>query len=53
MIADDDAEEMIAIIENSFAEIAFEYFLTQEEVDESVINLQALLTADMLNQMYQ
>ncbi len=53
MIAEDDAEEMIAIIENSFTEIAPEYFLSQAEVDEAILNLQALLTADMLKQMYQ
>lgn len=53
MIADDDAEEMIAIIEQDFASIAEEYFLTQEEVDEAIINLQTLLTAKMLKKMYQ
>ena len=53
MIAEDDADEMIAIIEEDFPVIATEYFLTEEEADQAVENLQALITAEMLKQMYQ
>ena len=53
MIAEDDADEMIRIIENRFSEIASEYFLNEEEVNQAVENLQALITAEMLKQMYQ
>lgn len=53
LIADDDADEMIEILENQFAEIAAEYFLNEDEVNQSVENLQSLITAEMLKQMYQ
>ena len=53
LIAEDDADEMIKIIETQFSEIAAEYFLNEEEVNESIENLQCLLTAEMLKQMYQ
>ncbi len=53
MIAEDDATEMIRIIETQFPIIAEEYFLNEDEVDKSVENLQGLVTAEMLKQMYQ
>ncbi|MBQ6504376.1 MAG: hypothetical protein IJI57_10745 [Flexilinea sp.] len=53
LIAEDDAIEMIRIIETQFSIIAEEYFLDQDEVDQSVENLQTILTAEMLKQMYQ
>ena len=53
MIADDDADEMIQIIEEQFAEIATEYFLNEDEVNQAIENLQSLLTAKMLKEMYQ
>lgn len=53
LIAEDDANEMIHIIENQFSEIASEYFLNEEEVNRSIENLQNLITAEMLKQMYQ
>lgn len=53
LIAEDDAEEMIKIINEQFALIAEEYFLTEEEVNRSIENLQMLLSQDMLKQMYQ
>lgn len=53
LIAEDDADEMIRIIEMQFSEIATEYFLNEEEVNQAVDNLQKLVTADMLKQMYQ
>lgn len=53
LIAEDDADEMIRIIENEFATIAPEYFLDEDEVNQSVANLQELITAEMLKQMYQ
>lgn len=53
LIAEDDADEMIRIIEEEFAVIASEYFLDEEEVNQSVTNLQGLLTPEMLKQMYQ
>ena len=52
-IAEDDADEMIRILESQFPEIAAEYFLNQEEVNRSIENLQVLLSAEMLKQMYQ
>lgn len=53
LIAEDDANEMIRIIEDQFAAIASEYFLNEDEVNQSIENLQALITAEMLKQMYQ
>jgi len=53
LIAEDDADEMIRIIEEEFTVIASEYFLDEEEVNQSVTNLQALITPEMLKQMYQ
>ncbi|MBR3099900.1 MAG: hypothetical protein IKH18_10125 [Clostridia bacterium] len=53
LIADDDAEEMIRIIETEFAGIAEEYFLNEEELNKSVENLQKILSASMLKQMFQ
>ena len=53
IIAEDDADEMIRIIEEQFSVIAPEYFLNEDEVDRSVENLQGLLSVDMLKQMYQ
>lgn len=53
LIAEDDATEMIRILETQFPIIAKEYFLNEEEVDKSVTNLQRLITAEMLKQMYQ
>jgi hypothetical protein len=53
LIAEDDAAEMIRVIEAQFSQIASEYFLNEEEVNQSVENLQGLTTAEMLKQMYQ
>ena len=53
LIADDDADEMISIIEEAFPDIAGEYYLSEEELNQSVENLQTLLTSEMLKQMYQ
>ena len=53
LIAEDDANEMIRIIEDQFATIASEYFLNEDEVNQSIENLQTLITAEMLKQMYQ
>lgn len=53
LIAEDDADEMIWIIETQFSEIASEYFLNEEEVNQAIENLQSLITAEMLKQMYQ
>ena len=53
LIADDDAEEMIKIINEQFAIIAEEYFLTEVEVNRSIENLQSLLSPNMLKEMYQ
>ncbi|QUA52201.1 hypothetical protein [Aristaeella lactis] len=53
LIAEDDAEEMIKIINEQFAIIAEEYFLTEVEVNRSIENLQGLLTQNMLKEMYQ
>lgn len=53
LIAEDDADEMIRIIETEFPKIAEEYFLTEDELTASVENLQSLITAKMLKEMYQ
>ncbi len=53
LIADDDANEMIRIIEQQFSSIALEYFLNEDELSQSIQNLQGLLTPDMLKRMYQ
>lgn len=53
MIAEDDADKMIRIIEEQFSTIAQEYFLNEEEVNESIENLQNILSAEMLKQMFQ
>jgi len=53
VIAEDDANAMIRILEEQFSEIATEYFLNENEINQSVENLQALLTPEMLKQMYQ
>ena len=53
LIAEDDATEMIRIIETQFPIIAEEYFLNEDEVDKSVSNLQTLISAEMLKQMFQ
>lgn len=53
LIAEDDADEMIHIIETQFPVIASEYFLNEEEVNQSIENIQNLITAEMLKQMYQ
>ncbi len=53
LIAEDDADEMIKIIETQFYEIASEYFLNEQEVNQAIENLQSLITAEMLKQMYQ
>ncbi len=52
-LAEDDAEEMIALIEAQFTEIGQEYFLDAIELEEAFSNLQELLSADMLKEMYQ
>lgn len=53
LIAEDDADEMIRLIEEQFSEIATEYFLNEDEVNQSIANLQGVLTPEMLKQMYQ
>ena len=53
MIAEDDANQMIRIIEEQFSIIAPEYFLSEKEVDKAVMNFQTLVSAEMLKQMYQ
>lgn len=53
LIAEDDGEEMIKVINEQFALIAEEYFLTEDEVNKSIENLQSLLSQEMLKQMYQ
>ncbi len=52
-LAEDDADAMIRIIEEAFSAIVPEYLLNQEEANQAVANLQALLTPEMLRQMYQ
>ncbi len=53
IIAEDDADEMIKIIEAQFSQIASEYFLNEKEVEEAITNVQDLITPNMLKQMYQ
>lgn len=44
---------MIRIIETQFSEIALEYFLNEEEVNQSIENLQSLINAEMLKEMFR
>ena len=53
LITEDDADEMIRLIEEQFSGIATEYFLNEDEVNQSIANLQGVLTPEMLKQMYQ
>ena len=53
LIAEDDADEMIAIIERKFALIAEEYFLGEEEAWQAADNLQSMITPGMLKEMFQ
>lgn len=48
----DDAEEMIAIIEDVFKDLAFDYLLNAKEADLIVAELQDEITADSLQDMY-
>lgn len=49
---EDDAEEMVRIIESRFSEIANDYLLNRKEVEEIVDDLQKSLTANILKKMY-
>lgn len=49
---EDDAEEMVRIIEKVFAELANEYLLSQKEAEKIVDNLQECLNGDILKDMY-
>lgn len=53
LIAEDDAEEMISIIETQFQSIALEYFLTEDEAMQAVANLQKNIKAGTLKEMFQ
>lgn len=53
LIAEDDADEMIRIIEAQFTDIALEYFLTEDEVNKAVENLGGLITPNTLKEMFQ
>ena len=48
----DDAEEMIAIIEDEFKDLAFVYLLNAKEADRVVSALQNKITPDSLKDMY-
>lgn len=52
LISEDDATEMLNIIQEMFPIVAEEYFITEDEVNKSVDNLQALITSDTLKRMY-
>lgn len=49
---EDDAEEMVKIIEQVFVELAEEYLLTRKETEVVVEGLQKKLTGSMLKDMY-
>lgn len=53
LIAEDDADEMIRIIGEQFSQIAPDYFLTEEEVDNAIENLNKILSQDMLQKMFR
>ena len=52
MIAEDDAEEMVAVLSEEFQVIAEEYLLTQEEADKISEGLSMELTGKVLKDMY-
>ncbi len=52
-LTEDDADEMIRIINEQFTLIAAEYFLNEDEVNLAVENLQGLISSEMLKSMYQ
>ncbi|MDO5443429.1 MAG: hypothetical protein Q4G10_07135 [Bacteroidia bacterium] len=52
LISEDDATEMLAIIQEMFPIVAEEYFITEDEVNKAVDNLQVLITSDTLKKMY-
>lgn len=49
---EDDAEEMIAIIQDEFKELASDYILNAKEAELIVENLKSELDADVLKDMY-
>lgn len=49
---EDDAEEMVAIIENVFQEIAVDYLLNQKEAEKVVDELKSDLTGGTLKDMF-
>ena len=49
---EDDAEEMVRIIEKVFAELANEYLLNQKEAEKSVDKLKTILDGNKLKEMF-
>ncbi len=52
VFVEDDAEEMVSIIEGVFKEMAIEYVLNENEVKNVVENLRKKLTGKILKDMY-
>lgn len=50
---EDDAEEMIRIIENEFSNLAYDYLLNQKEAENIVDSLKGQLTGGTLKDMFE
>ena len=49
---EDDADEMVRIIEKQFSELAINYLLTQKEAEKIIDNLKDMLDGKILKDMY-
>ncbi|WP_330582350.1 hypothetical protein, partial [Paraclostridium sordellii] len=49
---EDDADEMVKIIEGKFSDLAIDYLLTKKEAEKSVDSLKEILDGKMLKDMY-
>lgn len=52
IIIEDDAKEMIAIIENVFKDLAYDYLLNEEECKELADSLHDIIDSSLLKDMY-
>ena len=52
LFIEDDAEEMVSIIENVFKDMAYEYLLNEEEAKNIVDRLSKKLTGKLLQDMF-
>ena len=52
IIIEDDAKEMIVIIENVFKDLAYDYLLNEEECKELADSLHDIIDSSLLKDMY-